>query len=82
MLVDGWYGRYGLAGMFGIIATLGVVTAVAPNASDALSDWFSPALNWIQKWLPLFYVPSLVVLPLVVQGIPGEALHPALLEKA
>ena len=31
----------------------------------------SPATSFIQRWLPLFYVPSLVVVPLAVKGIPA-----------
>eukprot|EP00955_Chlamydomonas_euryale_P045416 353149-Chlamydomonas_euryale.AAC.6 len=34
-------------------------------------SFFAPALDWIAKWLPLFYVPALVTLPLALQGLAG-----------
>lgn len=33
---------------------------------------FKPALNWIQRWLPLFFVPTLVVLPIALQAVAPE----------
>ncbi|KAH9299766.1 hypothetical protein KI387_031448, partial [Taxus chinensis] len=39
----------------------------------AVVDFFEPATTFIQRWLPLFYVPSLVVLPLAVKGIPASS---------
>ena len=59
------------AGMFVIIATLLVMDRVSKRAADRVLGFFGPALNWIQRWLPLFYVPTLVVLPLAIRGIPG-----------
>lgn len=61
-----------LAGMFGIIAALFAVSSQSQAAADKVLDFFQPALLWIQRWLPLFYVPTLVVVPLAVQGIQGE----------
>lgn len=57
--------------MFFIIATLLALQEVSNGAADRVQAFFNPALNWIQRWLPLFYVPTLVVLPVAVQGIPG-----------
>jgi hypothetical protein len=54
--------------MFGVVALLCVVGD--KNAGKILS-LYGPALNWIARWLPLFYVPALVTLPLALNGIPG-----------
>lgn len=59
--------------MFIIIGTLLTMDAVCKDAADRVITVFNPALNWIQRWLPLFYVPTLVVVPLAIQGIPGES---------
>ena len=69
------------AGMFGIIAALFVVSRVSLDAAEQLMTFFTPALNWIQRWLPVFYVPTLITVPLATEGIGGEPdssanLHP------
>ncbi|KAK1319222.1 hypothetical protein QJS10_CPB04g01611 [Acorus calamus] len=43
--------------------------AVAPSAAAGLMGFFEPASLFIQRWLPLFYIPSLVVLTLAVKDI-------------
>jgi hypothetical protein len=48
-----------------------VVCSIFPGAADKVESFFSPAALFIQRWLPLFYVPSLVVVPLAVKGIPA-----------
>ncbi|GFH23886.1 uncharacterized protein HaLaN_21578 [Haematococcus lacustris] len=58
-------------GMFGVVAALLVV---GDKSAAAILDWFGPCLNWIAKWLPLFYVASLVTLPLNLSGIAGDQL--------
>ncbi|GLJ46637.1 hypothetical protein SUGI_0982720 [Cryptomeria japonica] len=62
-----------LFGMFCIFSVLTVVDLVRPAAAMALVDLFEPATTFIQRWLPLFYVPSLVVLPLAAKGIPASS---------
>jgi putative effector of murein hydrolase LrgA (UPF0299 family) len=57
-----------LAGMFGVFVLL---CGVGDKAADGILGWYNPALNWIARWLPLFYVPALVTLPLALNGIPG-----------
>jgi hypothetical protein len=57
--------------MFGIIAVLLTLDRVSKDSAERLLGFFNPALNWVQRWLPLFYVPTLVVLPLAVRSIPG-----------
>ncbi|XP_057977776.1 plastidal glycolate/glycerate translocator 1, chloroplastic [Malania oleifera] len=59
-----------LFGMFCIFSILMVLDSTAPSAAMNLMKFFEPALMFIQRWLPLFYVPSLVVLPLAVKDIP------------
>ncbi|CAG9466097.1 unnamed protein product [Pedinophyceae sp. YPF-701] len=63
-----------LAGMFAIFTTLCVLSATSPGLADKIMDAFRPALNWIATWLPLFYLPTLVVLPTALSGIPAAAL--------
>lgn len=60
--------------MFAIIATLLILDRVSKQSAEHVLGFFGPALNWIQRWLPLFYVPTLVVLPLAIRGIPGRFL--------
>lgn len=59
-----------LFGMFCIFSVLIILDLIVPPAATALMNFFEPALLFIQRWLPLFYVPSLVVLPLSVKDIP------------
>jgi hypothetical protein len=59
--------------MFLVVA---VLLAIGEKSAASVLAWFGPCLNWVAKWLPLFYVASLVVLPLNLAGIAGEA-HPA-----
>ena len=58
--------------MFIIISTLLALDRCSEDGADRLLTFFNPALNWIQRWLPLFYVPTLVVLPQALEGIAGE----------
>lgn len=62
-----------LFGMFCIFSALSILDVIRPTAATALQDFFEPATTFIQRWLPLFYVPSLVVLPLAVKGIPAAS---------
>lgn len=57
--------------MFIIVGTLLVLQEASKETADKIQAFFNPALNWIQRWLPLFYVPTLVVLPVAIQGIQG-----------
>ena len=59
--------------MFIIISTLLALDRCSEDGADRLLTFFNPALNWIQRWLPLFYVPTLVVLPQALEGIAGES---------
>lgn len=60
-----------LVGMFAI--TLGLIV-IGETTAAKIRSFFTPALDWIAKWLPLFYVASLVTLPLGLKGISGSDL--------
>lgn len=62
-----------LFGMFCIFSMLVILDSTVPTAATSLMNFFEPALMFIQRWLPLFYVPSLVVLPLAVKDIPAAS---------
>ncbi|XP_044501407.1 plastidal glycolate/glycerate translocator 1, chloroplastic [Mangifera indica] len=62
-----------LFGMFCIFSVLMILDSTIPVAATNLMNFFEPALLFIQRWLPLFYVPSLVVLPLSVRDIPAAS---------
>ncbi|XP_050132973.1 plastidal glycolate/glycerate translocator 1, chloroplastic-like [Malus sylvestris] len=59
-----------LFGMFCKFSVLVFLNSTVPAVATSLMNFFEPALLFIQRWLPLFYVPSLVVLPLSVKSIP------------
>lgn len=64
-----------LIGMFGALVILMVTEKlVGEDAANKLKSTVSPALNWITSWLPVFYVPSLVVTPLVLTKIAPSAI--------
>jgi len=64
-----------LAGMFVIIAVLlGTARASGDAAAERIVDAFRPGLDWLARWLPLFYVPSLVLVPLAIRAVPGDQL--------
>lgn len=59
-----------LIGMFGILTTLtGLSAAGMQGSSDAIIAAFRPALVWLQRWLPMFYVAPLVVLPVAAANL-------------
>ncbi|KAG8092684.1 hypothetical protein GUJ93_ZPchr0012g22002 [Zizania palustris] len=62
-----------LFGMFCVFSVLVVLDTLAPALAKGFMDFFEPATLFIQRWLPLFYVPSLVVLPLAVRDVPAAS---------
>ncbi|XP_078182495.1 plastidal glycolate/glycerate translocator 1, chloroplastic [Carex rostrata] len=62
-----------LFGMFCVFSVLIVFDSVVPAAATSLMNFFEPATLFIQRYLPLFYVPSLVVLPLAVRDVPAAS---------
>jgi len=71
---QGWSFPAPLAGMFIIFGTLCGLTALKPTVAQAAVDAVRPGLDWIAKWLPLFYLPTLVVTPIAVTVIPPDAI--------
>jgi hypothetical protein len=47
--------------LFGILCAMDLV---APSASMAIFEFLTPAAGLLAKWLPIFFVPGLVLLPL------------------
>lgn len=64
-----------LIGMALIIATLVALRQFAgPRQASAVADFFSPAVEWVtHRWLPCFYAPALVTLPLALESFPPAA---------
>ncbi|CAJ1931000.1 unnamed protein product [Sphenostylis stenocarpa] len=62
-----------LFGMFCIFSILIILDYTMPSAAVALEKFFQPGIMFIQRWLPLFYVPYLVVLPLSLKDIPASS---------
>ncbi|CAD6212214.1 unnamed protein product [Miscanthus lutarioriparius] len=62
-----------LFGMFCVFSVLVVFDTFVPALAKAFMDFFAPATLFIQRWLPLFYVPTLVVLPLAVRDVPAAS---------
>ena len=61
-----------LLGMFALIAALALTEARGGTAAvDRVAAAAAPAVDWIGRWLPLFYVPSLVTVPLALMALPG-----------
>jgi len=63
-----------LIGMFGILGGLwGLSAAGRLPVAETVVRAAQPALQWVTRWLPLFYVPALVMLPIAVAGMaPSE----------
>lgn len=59
-----------LIGMFVLLAAM----AAREEAGEAMCVWFGPALEWIQRWMPLFYSPFLVALPRNAESLIGPQL--------
>ncbi|XP_014519489.1 plastidal glycolate/glycerate translocator 1, chloroplastic [Vigna radiata var. radiata] len=62
-----------LFGMFCIFSVLVILDYAVPSAAVAFEKFFEPGIIFIQRWLPLFYVPYLVVLPLSLKEIPASS---------
>ena len=60
------------AGMLCIILLLWALDAASPKLAQGTMGAFTPALDWIARWLPLFYVPVLVQLPITLSGFTGQ----------
>ena len=61
-----------LAGMLGLFSMLCTLQATAPRAASKIASAAQPGCDFISRWLALFFVPNLVVLPLVLQMSAAE----------
>lgn len=57
-----------LGGMLGLC---GLLTVFGPRAGDEMVAYYDKHLAWTSQLLPLFYVPALAVLPVLMHGMPG-----------
>ena len=72
-----------LVGMFGILGGLwGLSSAGQLATAERIVAAAAPALKWVGRYLPLFYVPALVVLPLAVESLSAAELGKMRSEKA
>jgi hypothetical protein len=60
-----------LGGMLGLC---GLLTVFGPRAGDEMVAYYDKHLAWTSRLLPLFYVPALAVLPVLMHGMPGTQL--------
>ena len=56
----------------GMLVLTGALVTLPAGVADRVAAAVAPGLDWVSRWLPLFYVPSLVVLPVALKGIAGE----------
>lgn len=64
-----------LAAMSSVFIGLSTLYKFAPKSAEFISKSFDPAVSFIKVWLPLFFVPPLVVLPLKMNLIKGMELQ-------
>ena len=64
-----------LAGMLGLFGLLCTLQATVPAAASKINDAAAPGCAFISRWLALFFVPNLVLLPLVLTMSASEALR-------
>ena len=66
-----------LAGMLLTIAGLCVAKSCGQRASEAvdhLMEFYEPLRNWVARWMPIFFVPSLIALPRAAADIATESM--------
>ena len=62
-----------LAGMLGLFGTLCTLQAIRPKLASSIADAAAPGCAFISRWLALFFVPNLVLLPIVISMSAAEA---------
>ncbi|XP_052133846.1 plastidal glycolate/glycerate translocator 1, chloroplastic-like [Oryza glaberrima] len=61
--------------LFAMFCVFALLLLLPPSLANGFMAFFDPATVFIHRWLPLFFVPSLVVLPLAVRDVsPASAL--------
>lgn len=72
-----------LIGMVAIVASLVIMKRNHPGTALAIRTFFAPAVDWIAyKWLPCFYSPALVTLPLALASLSIDSLGKAVVVTA
>lgn len=56
----------------GMLSLTGLLVLVGPRAGDEMVVWYDRHLGWTSKLLPLFFVPALAVLPVLMHGMPSK----------
>ena len=64
-----------LAAMVGVFLALCDLKKYNADLAEGISDGLSPSVSLIKAWLPLFFVPPLVVLPLKLYLLKGVGLQ-------
>lgn len=59
-------------GMLILTGALTAVDAASPDYSKRIVSFFMPASEQFQRWMPLFYTPPLVMLPVALQKVTVE----------
>ncbi|XP_002960739.2 plastidal glycolate/glycerate translocator 1, chloroplastic [Selaginella moellendorffii] len=50
-------------GMISLVAALLLLDRLAPDACSGVNSFFFPSVEFVQRWMPLFYAPALAMLP-------------------
>jgi putative effector of murein hydrolase LrgA (UPF0299 family) len=64
-----------LAGMILTIAALCATKAIGGKAGESVDNlmrFYEPLRNWVARWMPVFFVPSLIALPRAAADIAGS----------
>lgn len=63
-----------LAGMLVVVAVSVSAKAAGgttAETTDKIIDFFGPVRDWVARWMPVFFVPSLISLPLATSSMSG-----------
>ncbi|PRW39064.1 plastidal glycolate glycerate translocator chloroplastic [Chlorella sorokiniana] len=63
--------------MAAIVALLLAAGRHRPALAVAAELWFRPGVDFVHRWLPLWYIPAIVGIPLAIQPLSGAALAKA-----
>ena len=73
--LKGWTFPSALAGMVVIFSALCGLRFSSPEVAEEISVGLTPSVSLIKAWLPIFFVPPLVVLPLKLHLLKGMGLQ-------
>jgi len=65
-----WCFPCALGGMLSLVAILFSLNAFSADAADRMASFFQPGVAFLSRWLAVFFVPVLVVLPLSARPYP------------